>query len=149
VTVPTTPSASLWCYLLPVIQDINNYGGNFISAFLCRSVIEEIDKGANDGDMTLREKRDRIRDAIRRGQWPHDPSAFNAIFETYHEALFYLLARLRGVALRSIAEGKTPTPDFATVAEPEENFEVKTIDFSGGNLAYTPLSEEAPMATCS
>jgi methionine synthase II (cobalamin-independent) len=64
--------------LLPVLQEINNYGGNFTSAFVCRAVIDEIDCCADAGDVSLAGRADRIRAALRRGHWPQDPNAFNA-----------------------------------------------------------------------
>ena len=135
------PGSTLWGELLPVIQEINTYGGNWTCAFLCRSVIEEIDRLATAGDATLIAKRTRIRDALRRGKWPYDPIAFNAIFETYHEALFYLVVANRGVQLEGIAEGDTSTPDFSTGSDPKEHFEVKTVDFAGGQYAYKVITE--------
>lgn len=139
----STPSPSLWGVLLPVIQEINNYGGNFISIFLSRSVVEEIDERGARGDATLDDKRAKMRRIIERGKWPYDPNAFSALFETYHEALFYLLADGRGVTLTSIPEKNSPTPDFETVSQPKEFFEIKTIDFTGGQFAYKPLTEDA------
>lgn len=139
----STSSSSLWGTLLPVIQEINNYGGNFISIFLSRSVVEEIDERGAQADATLDDKRTRMRRIIQRGKWPYDPNAFNALFEIYHEALFYLLADGRGVALTGIPEKQLPTPDFETVAQPKESFEIKTIDFAGGQFAYELLTEDA------
>lgn len=139
----STSSSSLWRTLLPVIQEINDYGGNFISIFLSRSIVDAIDERAALGDATLDDKRTQMRRIIQRGKWPYDPNAFNALFETYHEALFYLLADNRGVTLAGIAEKQSPTPDFETVSEPKECFEIKTIDFTGGQFAYDMLTEDA------
>jgi hypothetical protein len=135
--------AGLWKQILPVIQEINNYGGNFVSIFICRSVIDEIDRRSDGGDATLIEKRGRLLDAVRRGKWPQDPNAFSSVFETYHEALFYLLADTRGVALRSVPEVKTPTPDFVSIQQPTECFEIKTIDLSEGELAHTSIAHSS------
>jgi hypothetical protein len=41
-----------------------------------------------------------MRAALHRGHWPQNPNASNAFFESYHEALFYLLAA--GVGLSSL-----------------------------------------------
>ena len=138
---PPGAGSALWAELLPVIQQISSYGGNRTCAFLSRSVIEEINRLANDGDATLSAKHAGIHDALRRGKWPYDPTAFNAIFETYHEALFYLVAASRGVELDDIAEGDASTTDFSTRVDPKEHFEVKTIDFAGGQYAYKAITE--------
>jgi hypothetical protein len=137
---PLAAPSTLWSELLPIIREINAYGGNWTCAFLRRSIVEEIDRLADAGDTTLVAKRARIRDALRRGKWPYDPPAFNAIFETYHEALFYLVSASRGVLI-GIPEGGASTPDFATRSDFKEHFEVKTIDFAGGQHAYKPITE--------
>jgi hypothetical protein len=72
-----------WPIVLPVIQKINNYGGNFISAFLDRSVFELADGLATEGDPAATASLKRICHYARTGNWPQDPAAFNAIFEAY------------------------------------------------------------------
>jgi hypothetical protein len=78
----------------------------------------------------------------RTGHWPYDPPAFSAIFTTYHEVLFYLLAKRRGINLARIPEAATPTADYRTVAAPILQFELKTLDFSGGEWAYKKIAED-------
>jgi hypothetical protein len=97
---------------------------------------------ADTGDAALRAKRQNIRSLLESGHWPSDFENFNRIFEVYHEALFYILSRRKGVALESIAEAENQTPDFRTARAPIEQFEVKTIDFAGGAHAYEPIMEE-------
>lgn len=76
---------------------------------------------------------DRMRAALHGGHWPQNPGAANAFFESYHEALFYLLAAGRGIELAAIPEAERSTPDFVTVGTSEERFELKTIDLPVGN----------------
>ena len=128
---------------LPVAQKIREYGGNFISALVCRAVIDEIDERADRGDLVLIEKRNRIIASLQNGDWPYDPVAFSAFFEIYHEALFYILADRRSVGLTAIPEGSDKTPDFTTTASPVEAFEIKTIDFTGGEFAYSAMANSA------
>lgn len=134
--------AGLWDAVLPVIQEINSYGGNFMSAFTCRAVIDEIDHLAEAGDIAMKSKHNRLEELLRKGDWPTDHDAFKSIFETYHEALFYILACRRSVQLEHIPEVHHPTPDFRTTSTPIEQFEVKTIDFSGGTRAHRINMEE-------
>ena len=131
---------SVWNEVLPVVQAINSAGGNFTSIFLNRSVLELLDAAATAGDSTAITSRDRIVRAVQNGNWPHDPNAFNAIFENYHEGLFYLLAKHRGVQLRHVPENSGKTPDFAAEVF-SENFELKTLDFSGGSNAYPQIAK--------
>ena len=132
---------TLWLKVLPVIQSINDNGGNFTSIIINRSVICLIDNAADNGELPAVNARNRILHAIDIGKWPHDPPTFNYLFESYHEGLFYLLAKHRGVGLRHIQEVKGKTPDFA-VDSTGENYEVKTLDLSGSTYAYPPIAEE-------
>jgi hypothetical protein len=132
---------SLWDHVLPVVQAINAGGGNFTSLFLDRSVIDLLDAAATAGDGTAIVCRDRILKATQNGNWPHDPNAFNAIFETYHEGLFYLLAKQRGIQLSRIPETVSRTPDFSADSY-NENFEIKTLDLSGGINAYPQIAKD-------
>jgi hypothetical protein len=124
----------------PLLQEINRDGGNFTGFLLNRSVIDLLDQAATAGDSSAITSRDRILKAVRQGNWPHDPNAFNAIFENYHEGLFYLLAKHRGVLLRHVPEVSGKTPDFSAEVF-SENYEVKTLDMSGGSYAYGPITE--------
>jgi hypothetical protein len=133
---------ALWAAILPVIQQIYTAGGYMAHAFISRAVIDELDRLADGGDASLIGKRAEILKVVKRGKWPKDPQAFKALFETYHEALFYILALRRGVPLVAIPRSSDPTPDFATVRQPLERFEVKTIDFSGGEYAYGAIMAE-------
>lgn len=117
--------------LLPIIQEINDYGGGSSVFQFSRAVFEEIDNGAKAGDKTLLDKKKAILHAANSGKWPNDPLALSSIFNTYHEALFYLLALRRKVNLENIPETSTPTPDFYCKST-NENFEIKTLDYSGG-----------------
>jgi hypothetical protein len=73
-TGSTADGRPLWQELLPILQEINNYGGNFNAAFICRPVIEEIDCRAKAGDVSLARRADRMRAALRLGHWPQDPN---------------------------------------------------------------------------
>jgi hypothetical protein len=132
---------SLWQTFLPVVQEINDYGGGASVFLFSRAVFEEIENGANDGDKTLADKKSSILDALAAGKWPSDPSALSAIFNTYHEALFYLVAKRRRVILESVPETRSSTPDFFCRAT-DENFEVKTLDYSGGSFAHKVMMNE-------
>jgi hypothetical protein len=131
---------SLWDNVLPVVQAINLDGGNFSSMMLNRSVIELLDQAASAGDRAATISCERIQRSVMQGNWPHDPNAFNAIFENYHEGLFYLLAKHRGLQLRHVPEVRGKTPDFSAEAF-GENYEVKTLDMTGGKYAYPPIAE--------
>ena len=131
---------SLWDDILPVVQAINDDGGNFTNIFLNRSVIDLLDQAATAGEYAARKPLARILRAVKRGKWPHDPNAFNAIFENYHEGLFYLLAKDRGVHLRHLPEMRGKTPDFSADAF-GENYEVKTLDMSGGSNVYQLIAD--------
>jgi hypothetical protein len=138
--------AGLWDSVLPVLQKINSSGGLFTPAFISRAVIDEIDRLADLGDATLTAKRGELLHVINRGNWPDDAQSFSALFEIYYEGLFHILASLKGVALRAIPTQKSSTPDFATVQLPTEQFEMKTIDFSGGSFAYAPIMKDGLVA---
>jgi len=133
----------LWENVLQALQEINSYGGNFFSFHISRAIIEQIDDGAASGDVSLARARERLLGILRRAKWPDDADAFNAFFEHYHEALFYLLARERGVRLEHIPESKAPTPDFETRPDATERFEVKTIDISGGKFAHKKILQQS------
>lgn len=132
---------TLWNSILPVLQQINNAGGYGTQQFISRAVIDQIDHLA-DSDATLAVKRSELINITRRGRWPNDPQHFKALFEAYHEALFYILAHRKGVHLVTVPRSATPTPDFATTQVPVERFELKTIDFSGGEFAYRGIMAE-------
>lgn len=128
--------------VLPVIQEINTYGGNFTTGFICRAVIDEIDRLADGGDVAMLERRARLTKQLADGTWPDDFQAFNSFFETYHECVFYIIASRKWVSLTNIPETTArKTPDFRTVTSPIEQFEVKTIDFSSGQYWYPPVTE--------
>ncbi|NOG73533.1 hypothetical protein [Roseicella sp. DB1501] len=129
---------TLWDEMLPVLQEINSDGGNFTSFLLSRSIFDLLDASATAGEAAAVATCTKIRKAIKSGRWPHDPATFNAVFESYHEGLFYLLARARGVALRPVKEVAGKTPDFSANAY-AENYEVKTLDLSGGVHAYPAI----------
>lgn len=112
-----------------------------------------LDAAADAGEDAAITTRQRILDAVRNGNWPEDPNAFSAIFENYHEGLFYLLAKRRGVQLRHINEvtgsssaDNRKTPDFAA-DQFGENYEVKTLDFSGGEHVYAKLAEQGRLSS--
>ncbi len=131
---------SLWNDVLPVVQAINSDGGNFTSFLLSRSVIDLLDQAATAGETAAITSRDRILRAVRQGNWPHDPNAFNAVFENYHEGLFYLLAKHRGVQLCHVPEVSGKTPEFVAKVF-GENYELKTLDISGGSNVYPSIAE--------
>jgi hypothetical protein len=130
---------TLWNAVLPVVQEINGNGGNFTSFHLNRSVIDLLDQAANAGESTAVTCRDRIQRVSRKARRGAMQNAFNAIFENYHEGLFYLLAKHRGIQLRRVPEVKGKTPDFSADAF-DENYEIKTLDMSGGSNAYPAIA---------
>ena len=128
--------------LLPVLQEISEIGGNFTSILISKGVLAEIERRADDGDETMETYRSEIRHSIDRIASPQDFAGFNAFFEIYHEALFYLIAANRSLSIARIKESSHKTPDFCTVGEIKEAFEVKTIDFSGGQWAYGDITKQ-------
>lgn len=59
-----------------------------------------------------------------------DHNGFNGLFEAYSEALVFLAARHRHVALRAVPDGGKygKTPDFETLDTPSVGLEVKTLN---------------------
>jgi hypothetical protein len=122
--------ANRGCRTLFAVIRTSSSRTNFIASVVNHATVDEIDRRARAGDVSLATKANRMRAALSRGKWPQDPNAFNGFFENYCEALFLLLATDRGLALVAVPEAERPTADFATVGVPEERFELKTIDFT-------------------
>jgi hypothetical protein len=134
---------NLWNAYLPIAQTLNDYGGNFTSSHIRQPVLEAIDAGAAS-DASLAALRDKLHSKIRDWRGLQDHTTFSQLFETFYEAVFYLLARHRGVPLRFIpAHGRTGgSPDFGTANAPLINFEVKTIDLADPNATYDKIMGE-------
>lgn len=135
---------TLWNRWLPIIQDLNSYGGYFPSIFIIDSVCREIDERAKSGDsvcLAIRNKQIAFIGAIKGLQ---DYENLSASFEAYTEGVFYLVAKSRGVDLIDIKAGSKQgsTPDFATVSSPEIRFEVKTINFATPSQSYSRAAED-------
>ncbi|WP_025032480.1 hypothetical protein [Bradyrhizobium sp. DOA9] len=135
--------ARLYDTLLPLVQTLNEYGGNFTAHHISLPVLDAIDDGA-DQDASLADIRGKLRAAMTAWKGLQDHKNFSMLFETYYEAVFYLVAQMRGVRLRSIQAGadKGKTPDFRTEAEPVVGFEVKTIDVADPKATYDQTMEE-------
>lgn len=127
----------LYDVFLPIVQDLNTYGGNFTAVLVSRVVLDAIDAGAeNDPDLlSLRKK---LLEAISGWKGLQDHQTFSALFETYYEAVFYLVAQDRGVPLTTTPAGanKGSTPDFRTKTLPTVAFEVETIDIANPQQNY-------------
>lgn len=119
----------LYEQILPQLQAINEEGGNMSSHLIQRQVLDEIDarKASTPSAAALVRKLHEKLDAYR-GKRHH--AGFNAIFEAYTEALFFLAADCRGVPLRAIPDGSNrgQTPDFESIADPPIGLEVKTLN---------------------
>jgi hypothetical protein len=134
----------LYDALLPILQELSTYGGNFTSFHISRPVLEAVDAGAAVGDPFLEACRRKLLDTMGNFKGLQDHQTFSALFEAFHEAVFYLVAGRRGVTLRVIAaSGKYgKTPDFATTTVPTVRFEVKTIDVSDPLRTYDKTMAE-------
>lgn len=99
---------------------------------------------------------DRVNKALRElelaGGIDHNDHYKNA-YDTYNEAVCYLLLRDKGLKIENIKEGKKPTPDFKVeftsknwerVDETNTAYiEVKSLSFADGNLQYRKVQEDA------
>jgi hypothetical protein len=134
---------TLYDAYLPLVQSLNDYGGNFTSIYVRRPVLDAIDAGSVS-DPSLASTRDKLRKKMQQWSGLQDYETFSEFFEAYYEGVFYLVARLRALPLRSIpAGGKMGnTPDFAAANPPLVNFEVKTIDVADPDQTYEKTMEE-------
>jgi hypothetical protein len=132
--------ASLYGTYLPLVQSLNDYGGNFASIRIRQPMLDAIDNGAQN-DATLRYVRDKLHDKMQQWSGLQDHGSFSEFFEAYYEGVFYLAAFHRGVMLRSVPAGtnKGNTPDFETIEQPPANFEIKTIDLSDPDRTYNKI----------
>jgi hypothetical protein len=128
---------------LPLVQSLNDYGGNFASIRIRQPVLEAIDDGASN-DPALRYVQSKLHEKMRQWTGLQDHKTFSEFFEAYYEGVFYLVALRRGTSLRNIAagSGKGNTPDFETVCKPSVNFEVKTIDLADPKQTYNKIMSE-------
>jgi len=129
---------SLYDAFLPIVQELNTYGGNFTSHHISRPVLEAVDAGAAGGDTSLEGIRRKLLDTIANFKGLQDHETFSRFFEAFHEAVFHIVAGRRGVALRAIPAGSKhgKTPDFVTTTDPTVRFELKTIDVSDPMMTY-------------
>jgi len=134
---------ALYDAYLPLVQSLNDYGGNFTSIHIRRPVLDAIDNGAGN-DPSLVSVRDKLHEKMEQWTGLQDHETFSEFFEAYYEGVFYLVALHRGLALRSVPAGrdKGNTPDFATASSPSVNFEVKTIDVADPGRTYDRTMEE-------
>jgi hypothetical protein len=121
----------LYDVFLPLVQDLDNYGGNFTAHHIRRFVLDTIDAGAVN-DPSLAALRDKLLAKMGRWKGLQDHKTFSALFEAYYEAVFYLVAARRSVSLRTVPAGA----DFLTISKPAIGFEVKTIDVADPKRAY-------------
>jgi hypothetical protein len=122
---------------LPLVQSLNDYGGNFTSFHIRERVLDAIDVGAGS-DPSLAALRDKLHDKMAQWKGLQDHKTISELFEAYYEAVFYLTAVHRGVSLCCIpaCSKKGKTPDFTSTSEPTINFEVKTIDVADPKATY-------------
>lgn len=115
--------------LLPILQSINEEGGNFVGFLISRPILDAIDAGAAI-DPDLAKIRTKVLEAIGGYRGKRDHRGFSQIFEAYSEGVVYLAAQARGVAFTAVDDGAKhgKTPDFRTHETPAVGFEVKTID---------------------
>jgi hypothetical protein len=136
--------AKLFDAYLPIVQDLNDYGGNFTTHQISRSVLDAVDAGAEAGDTSLTVLRKKLLATIASFRGLQDHETFSAFFEAFYEAVFYLVAVRRGFALRSVPAGSKHgmTPDFATAVPPDVRFEVKTINVADPARTYDKTMTE-------
>jgi hypothetical protein len=134
---------TLWDAYLPLVQSLNDYGGNFASIHVRRPALDAIDSGAQN-DSTLRYVQNTLHEKMQQWTGLQDHESFSEFFEAYYEGVFYLAALHRGVSLRNIPAGKNKgnTPDFETIHKPKVNFEVKTTDLSDPDRTYNKIMTE-------
>jgi hypothetical protein len=134
---------NLWDAYLPLVQSLNDYGGNFTSIHIRQPVLDAIDAGTKT-DAALRYVQSKLHEKMQQWTGLQDHESFSEFFETYYEGVFYLAAAHRGVSLRNIpaGKGKGNTPDFETIDEPPVNFEIKTIDLSDPERTYNKIMSE-------
>jgi hypothetical protein len=120
---------SLYQQILPRLQQINAEGGNMSSHVIGETVLDALDASAEDNP-NARALIRKIEETLRSYGGKRDHNGFNAIFEAYMEAVVFLAAADRGMALRAVPDGSThgKTPDFETVAAPALGLEVKTLN---------------------
>jgi hypothetical protein len=134
---------SLYDRYLPLVQSLNDYGGNYTSIHIRRAVLDAIDTGASN-DPSLASVQDKLRTKMQQWAGLQDHETFSKFFEAYYEGVFYLVARHRGLLLTSIPahSKKGNTPDFTTAKPPVVNFEIKTIDVANPERTYDRTMEE-------
>jgi hypothetical protein len=129
---------------LPIVQELNNYGGNFTAHMISRPILDAIDKGAEAGDASLGALHRKLLEGLQGFKGLQDHKTFSALFEAFYEGVFYLVAARRGVSLTAIPAGSKygKTPDFKTTLAPEIGFEVKTIDVADPTGTYDKTMAE-------
>lgn len=120
---------TLYEQILPRLQDIHEEGGNMSAHLVSRVALDALDAEAtsNPNAASLVSK---IEETLRAYGGKRDHARFNAFFEAYTEALVFLAARHRHVALRAIPDGGKhgKTSDFETLTIPAIGLEVKTLN---------------------
>ena len=86
---------------------------------------------------------DRMRAALHGGHWPQNPGAANAFFESYHEALFYLLAAGRGIELRCNSRSRAFDAGLCHGRHLRGTVRAENNRFTGGERAYREVAEQA------
>ena len=126
----------LYDKILPKIQEAFTYGGGINVFQIRKEVIEAVDLGANGGNPSLVALRNEL--SSRADGWvnPEDFDQRSRFFETYCEAVFYLIATKRGISIEPIPRSQEKTPDFKTTCTPHVHFEVKTLDISVPIINY-------------
>lgn len=121
---------SLYETLLPLIQAINEEGGNFSAFHLSKPVLDAIDIGG-ETDQDLGRIRGKISEKIAACNGKRDHAGFSQIFEAYTEGVIYLVVtRKKGMRISALPDGGKhgKTPDFATTTDLPIGLEVKTIN---------------------
>ncbi|MDD4617113.1 MAG: hypothetical protein PHW76_08410 [Alphaproteobacteria bacterium] len=130
---------TLWDIYLPIIQQVNEYGG-FLSSFqISKYILDIIEDRTAAGDAVCSSLKAKIYQAITQFKGLQDYRALSEFYEAYYEAVFYLVADQRGVFLREITAGanRGNTPDFESMASPKIGFEVKTINVADPTTTYS------------
>lgn len=135
---------SLYETYLPIVQDLNTYGGNITSFHIYKVLLDEIDAGAAASDATLEALRGKLADTMGAFKGLQDHQTFSSLFEALHEAVFYLVAKRIQAGIQSVPAGGKhgKTADFTTTAGPLIRFEVKTIDVAEPASTYNKSMEE-------
>ncbi len=115
--------------ILPQFQKINAEGGNMSAHLVHRPALDALEAEAISSPDAARLVA-KIVETLNAYTGVRDHLRFNAFFEAYSEAVIFLAAKARGVALHAVPDGanRGKTPDFETESTPVVGLEVKTLN---------------------